>query len=154
MHVNCKKVQHNAKCIYSCLIYNHPLSKIFHIEERFDGAFDRWACKESECCVVRACKFTNTTGKTGNSHLSVKARISQSSRSSSATQVSITTGPVCLAGSGFFGLRALERRPFLWGVGVSAQKNNGQTKYQQCFWSIHYRRLSMSKNKGLICCLA
>ncbi|TNN47968.1 hypothetical protein EYF80_041830 [Liparis tanakae] len=35
------------------------------------------------------------------------------SSSSSATQVSITTGPVCLAGSGFLGRRALERSPFL-----------------------------------------
>ena len=52
-------------------------------------------------------------------HLSEKALISQRSSSSSATQVSITMGPVCLAGSGFLGRRALERRPFLWGVWVS-----------------------------------
>lgn len=53
-------------------------------------------------------------------YLSEKALISQRSSSSSATQVSSTTGPVCLAGSGFFGRRALERSPFRWGVWVSA----------------------------------
>lgn len=54
------------------------------------------------------------------SHLSEKARISHSSRSSSTTQVSTAMGPISLAGSCFFGLKALERRPFLCGVGVSA----------------------------------
>lgn len=57
------------------------------------------------------------------SHLSEKALISQRSSSSSATQVSITTGPVCLAGSCFLGRKALERRPFLWGVWVSGTVN-------------------------------
>lgn len=52
-------------------------------------------------------------------HRSVKALISHSSSSSSGTHVSTATGPVSLVGSGFLGLSALERRPFLCGVGVS-----------------------------------
>lgn len=59
-----------------------------------------------------------------DSDLSEKALISQRSSSSSATQVSITTGPVCLAGSGFLGRKALDRRPFLCGVWVSGRKMN------------------------------
>lgn len=55
-------------------------------------------------------------------NLSAKARISQSSRSSSGTHVSTAIGPVSLAGSCFLGRRALDRRPFLCGVGVSAQE--------------------------------
>lgn len=53
------------------------------------------------------------------SNLSAKALISHSSSSSSGTHVSTATGPVGLVGSCFLGLRALERRPFLCGVGVS-----------------------------------
>lgn len=53
------------------------------------------------------------------SDLSEKALISQRSSSSSATQDSITTGPVSFLGSGFLGRRLLERRPFLCGVWVS-----------------------------------
>lgn len=49
----------------------------------------------------------------GPPDLSEKALISQRSSSSSGTHVSITTGPVCLAGSCFFGRKALERSPFL-----------------------------------------
>lgn len=56
------------------------------------------------------------------SHLSAKALISHSSRSSSGTHVSTAIGPVSLAGSCFLGLKALERRPFLCGVGVSIHR--------------------------------
>lgn len=56
-------------------------------------------------------------------YLSANALISHSSNSSSATQVSIITGPVCLGVSGLFGLRALDRSPFLWGVGVSLENS-------------------------------
>lgn len=52
-------------------------------------------------------------------HLSAKALISHSSMSSSGTHVSTAIGPVSLAGSCFLGLKALDRRPFLCGVGVS-----------------------------------
>lgn len=70
-------------------------------------------------------------------YLSANALISHSSNSSSATQVSITTGPVCLGVSGLFGLSALDRSPFLWGVGVSSEnsqnthiKLNHKTKFK------------------------
>lgn len=56
------------------------------------------------------------------SHLSAKALISHSSISSSGTHVSTAIGPVSLAGSCFLGLNALDRRPFLCGVGVSTQE--------------------------------
>jgi len=56
-------------------------------------------------------------------YLSANALISHSSNSSSATQLSIITGPVCLGVSGLFGLSALDRSPFLWGVGVSSENS-------------------------------
>jgi len=56
-------------------------------------------------------------------YLSANALISHNSNSSSATQLSIITGPVCLGVSGLFGLSALDRSPFLWGVGVSLENS-------------------------------
>lgn len=73
---------------------------------------------QSLCCDIvlnstdMLCK-TLDHSNTWCPHLSEKALISQRSSSSSATHVSITTGPVCFAGSGFLGRKALERKPFL-----------------------------------------
>lgn len=57
-------------------------------------------------CCSTACAFSFST-------LSANALISHNSNSSSATHVSIMTGPVCLGVSGLFGRNALDRRPFL-----------------------------------------
>lgn len=53
------------------------------------------------------------------SYLSAKPLISHSSSSSSGTHVSTAVGPLSLAGSCFLGRNALDRKPFLCGVGVS-----------------------------------
>lgn len=68
------------------------------------------------------------------SYLSAKPLISHSSSSSSGTQVSTAMGPVCLAGSCFLGLNALERRPFLCGVGVSTHKTDNLLVILTNFW--------------------
>lgn len=79
----------------------------------FVGEEDEEVMTVGFCCSSRFLVCCSTAWAFSFSTLSAKALISHNSNSSSATQVSMMTGPLCLGVSGLFGRKALDRRPFL-----------------------------------------